>query len=104
MPEPDHMHLRLDIIPEEIIVKKNFRNLVDEENWVYIKIGKGVYGLPQADILANQLLEKCLSTKGYYRCQHIPGLWHHVWCSFIFCFVIDNFGIKVPHMDDMHHL
>ncbi len=46
---------------------------------------------------------RCLSTKGYYQCQHTPGLLRHVWHSIIFCLVID-FGIKVTNMNDMHHL
>jgi hypothetical protein len=104
MPEPEYMRLRLDIILEEIIVKYNLRNLVDEEEWVYVEIWKGMYNLHQAGILANQLLEKCLSTKGYYQCQHTPGLWRHVWRSIVFCLVVDDFEIKVTHMDDMHHL
>ena len=99
------MRLRLDIILEEIIAKYRLCNLVDKEGWVYVEILKGMYDLPQAGILANQLLEKRLvSTKGYYQCQHTPGLWRHVWRSIVFCLVVDNFGIKVTHMDDMHHL
>ncbi len=78
MADPEYMRLRLDIIPEEIIIKYNLRDLVDEEGWVYVKIRKGMFGLPQASIIANQLLEKQLSEKGYYQCQHNPGLWHHV--------------------------
>jgi hypothetical protein len=62
-----------------------------------------IYGLPQASILANQLLKKHLSAKGYNQCQHTPGLWRHVWRSIVFCLVVDDFGIKVTHMDDMHH-
>jgi hypothetical protein len=58
MADPEYMRLRLNIIPEEIIVKYNLRDLVDEEGWVYIEIRKGMYGLPQAGIIANQLLEK----------------------------------------------
>ena len=38
MADPEYMHLRLDIIPEEIILKYNLRDLVDEEGWVYIAI------------------------------------------------------------------
>ncbi len=63
-----------------------------------------MYGLPQARILANQLLEKCLATKGYYQCQHTPGLWCHVWRNITFCLVVDDFGIKVTNMHDMNHL
>jgi len=69
-----------------------------------IEIRKGMYGLPQAGIIANHLLEKRLSEKGYYQCQHTPGLWRHVWQSIVFCLVIDDFGIKVTNMEDMHHL
>ena len=38
MSDPEYMRLRLDIIPEEIIVKYNLQDLVDEEGWVYIEI------------------------------------------------------------------
>jgi len=37
MADPEYMRLRLDIIPEEINVKYNLRDLVDEEGWVYIE-------------------------------------------------------------------
>jgi hypothetical protein len=75
IPNPEYMCLRLDIIPEEIIVPYNLRELAMLDGWVYIEIRKGMYGLPQAGILANQLLEKGLAAKGYYQYQHTPGLW-----------------------------
>jgi hypothetical protein len=63
-----------------------------------------MYGLPQARILANKLLEECLAIRGYYQYQHTPGLWHHMWCGIIFCLVDDNFGIKTTSMADMKYL
>ncbi len=63
-----------------------------------------MYGLPQAGILANQLLERRLSAKGYYQCQHMPGLWRHVWRSIMFCLVVDDFGIKFTDKADFEHL
>ena len=104
MPTPKYMRLKLDIIPDEIIVHYNLQDLVDKDGLVYIKIRKGMYGLPQASILANQLLKKRLAKKGYYQCQHTLGLWQHVWRSIIFCLVVDDFGIKVTHKSDMIHL
>jgi hypothetical protein len=53
-----------------------------------------MYGLPQAGILTNKLLEQQLNAKGYYHCQHTLGLWPHVWHDISFCLVVDNFGIK----------
>ena len=35
MADPEYMRLRLEIIPKEIIVKYNLRDLVNEEGWVY---------------------------------------------------------------------
>jgi hypothetical protein len=61
-------------------------------------------GLPQASILTNKLLEKRLAIRGYYQCQHTPGLWHHMWCDITFCLVVDDFGIKTTSRADMIHL
>ncbi len=63
-----------------------------------------MYGIPQAGILANQLLKKSLATKGCYQCQHTLGLWHHIWQNITFCLVVDDFGIKVTNMHNMDHL
>ncbi len=87
-----YMRLRLDILPQEISDKYKLTNIVHANGWVYVNIWKGMYGLPQASILANKL------------CQHIPGLWHHMWHYITFCLNIDNFGIKMSSMADMKHL
>jgi hypothetical protein len=104
MLNPKYMRLHLNFIPDKIMVHYNLCNIVTPDGWVYIKIQKGMYGLPQASILANQLFEKCIATKGYYQCQHTPGLWRHVWQNIMFCLVVDEFGIKVTNMHDMDHL
>jgi hypothetical protein len=104
MPNPKYMHLQLDIIPEEIIVVYKLRKLAMPDGWVYINICKGMYGLPQAGILANQLLKRRLAAKGYYQCQHTLGLWRHMWWTITFCLVFDNFGIKVTNMANFKHL
>jgi hypothetical protein len=57
MPNPKYMRLCLDIIPDEIISHYNLCNIVTPDSWVCIKIWKGMCGLPQAGILANQLLK-----------------------------------------------
>ena len=98
------MRLKLDIISDKIIDHYTLRDLVDKDRWVYIEICKGMYGLPQAGILANQLLEKRLGQKVYYQCQHTPGLWQQIWRSIIFCLVFNNFGIKVTNKAVMIHL
>ena len=49
------MQLPLDLIPEEISLKYNLHSIT-ENVWVYTKIQKGMYGLPQAGLLANKLV------------------------------------------------
>ncbi len=96
----EYMRLRLDLIPEEIQDKYDLRNLVNAQGWVYIEIRMGMYGLPQAGILANKLLEKRLNVKGYYQCQHTRHVWHDI----MFCLVVDNFGVKTTATEHITHL
>jgi hypothetical protein len=58
LPNYEYMRLHLDIIPEELILAYNLHNIVDPDVWVYTKIRKGMYGLPQAGILVNKLLKQ----------------------------------------------
>jgi hypothetical protein len=71
---------------------------------VSVKIQMGMYCLPQAGILANKLLKQQLNAKGYYHCQHIPGLWRQVWRDISFCLVVNNFDIKSTSCDHVLHL
>ncbi len=104
MKEYKYMRLRLDLIPNEIVQRYNLLELVDNQGWIYVKIRMGMYGLPQAGILANKLLKQRLNARGYYHCQHTPGLWCHVWRNIIFCLVFDDFGIKTTSCDHIIHL
>jgi hypothetical protein len=59
LPKYEYMRLPLSIAPDEIIAKYNLQ-AISTAGWVYIEIRKGVYGLKQAGILANQLLQQRL--------------------------------------------
>ena len=69
-----------------------------------MEICKGMYGLPQASILANKLLRKLLARHGYYKQPHIPGLWKHDPCLVWFTLAIDDFGIKYIGKTHLQHL
>ena len=73
---PEYVRLKLSDIPEEIIKEYNLLEKV-KNGYVYIKINKGMYGLPQSGILANELLEKRLNKHGYKQSKLVPGLWKH---------------------------
>jgi hypothetical protein len=64
------------------------------DGWVYIKIRKGKFGLKQARLLANQLLQTPLAPFGYYPARHTPGLLLHRPRPISFTFVVDDFTVK----------
>ena len=54
LPDPEFMRIPLKIIPQLIIDAYNLVTLVDKQGWIYMRIEKGMYGLKQAGIIANQ--------------------------------------------------
>jgi hypothetical protein len=53
LPRFEYMKMLLSRFPEEIVQKYNL-NALAVDGWVYIEIRKGMYGLKQAGLLANQ--------------------------------------------------
>jgi len=79
--------------PDNIVEHYNLKEKA-LNGYVYMEIRHGMYGLPQAGILANKLLQKRLGRHGYFEVQHTPGLWKHISRPVWFNLCIDNFGIK----------
>ena len=90
----EYMRLKLTDIPEEIIIEYKLREIVTTDGYVYCEIRKGMYGLPQAGIIAQQLLEKRLAKLRYHQSKIIPGLWTHKTRNISFTLVVDDFAIK----------
>jgi hypothetical protein len=63
-----------------------------------------MYGLPQAGIIAQELLQEHLAKVGYHQSKIIPGLWTHKTRKICFTLVVDNFAIKYTKLEDAHHL
>jgi hypothetical protein len=55
MPDPEYAQIKIMDIPEEFIEEYNLAGR-DRDGWIYFEIHQGCYGLPQAGILANNLL------------------------------------------------
>ena len=68
------MWLKLSDIPEEIIIEYKLHKIATKDGYVYCEIQKGMYGLPQAGIIAQDLLQECLAKVGYHLSKIIPGL------------------------------
>ena len=63
-----------------------------------------MYGLPQAGILAQQLLKKRLNKRGYHQSTLVPGLWTHEWRPIQFTLVLDYFGVNYTGEEYSKHL
>jgi hypothetical protein len=63
-----------------------------------------MYGLPQAGIIAQKLLQECLAKVGYHQSKIISGLWTHKTRKICFTLVVDNFAIKYTKLEDAQHL
>ena len=103
MKRPEYMRMPIKLIPDEIIQEYDLLSIVTD-GWVYIKIARGMYGLPQAGKLANDLLKERLAIWGYYPAQFTPGLWRHVWRPVTFTLVVDDFGVKFVDEANAEHL
>jgi hypothetical protein len=99
----EYMRLPIDIIPQEIVDQYELLLLV-HNGYVYIEIRKGMYGLPQAGIIANNKLRKHLSEFGYIPTKHTPGLWKHKTRPVQFSLVVDDFRVKYVGKDNALHL
>ena len=86
------MFIYIKDIPPDIVKKFNL-NEIAINGKVYVEILKGMYGLSQAGILANELLLNNLAKFGYYQCKHTPGLWKHKTRPIVFVLVVDDFGV-----------
>jgi hypothetical protein len=67
---------------------------LDRDGWIYFEICQGCYVLPQAGILAEDLLRSHLEAEGFYEAISTPGLWHHKWRPIQFRLIVDDFGIE----------
>ena len=66
---------------------------------MYIEIQKGMYGLPQAGMLANKILKHRLTKHGYYEVRHTLGYWRHTWRPIDFMLIVDDFGVGYENND-----
>jgi hypothetical protein len=99
----EYMVINVSSLPQETIEKYDLIEL-SQDGKVYREIQKGMYGLPQAGILANELLKHNLAKDGYRPIQHTHGLWTHNTRPISFSLVVDDFGVKYVGREHAEHL
>ena len=91
-------------MPEDVIAHYKLRNIATPDGYVHCEIRKGMYGLLQAGIIAQELLAKRLKKHGYSQSKITPGLWKHEWHPVWFSLVVDDFGVKYIGKEHVQHL
>jgi hypothetical protein len=88
------IRIKLSDIPDEVIREYKLTEKATKNRSIYIRAKRGMYGLPQAGLLANKLLKKCLNKQGYRQSKLVPGLWKHNTRPIQFTLVVNDFGVK----------
>jgi hypothetical protein len=101
---PEYIRVRLADMPTEIINEYKLRDKANHKGHIFMEITKGMYGLPQAGLLANELLEQRLNKHGYVQSKLVPGLWKHNTRPIQFTLVVDDFGVKYAGRQHAKHL
>jgi hypothetical protein len=99
----EYMVINLASLPQERIEKYDLSKFA-QDGKVYIEIQKGLYGLPQAGILTNELLQRNLAKDGYHPTTHTHSLWTHNTRPISFSLVVDDFGVKYVSRKHAEHL
>ena len=104
LPRFEYMKLKLSDIPPEVIAEYKLEEKVAADGHVYVEIRRGMYGLPQAGLIAQELLEKRLNEEGSFQSKLLPGFWTHQWRPIQFTLVVDDFGVKYVGKEHADHL
>ncbi len=75
----EYLKMKLTNISQEVTNKYNLKLKATADKYVYIKVDKGMYGIPQAGILTLNLLKECLNKHRYFQDNIVPGLRKHRW-------------------------
>ena len=100
----EYMRLKLNDLPEYFVERYNLKPKSDNNRQIYVEIRRGIYGLSQAGLLAQQLLEERLNVKGYSQSNLVPGLWIHEWRPITFTLCVDDFRVKYTGAQHANHL
>ena len=91
------------MIPQEFVEKYNLNKKL-HNGYVFARVTKGIYGLPQAGRISHDCLVKHLEPSQYRPSIKIPGLWTHNSRPINFTLVLDDFGVKYPGKQHALHL
>ena len=101
---PEFAKINIRDIPTKIIQEYNLCKKATPDDWVYIEVIRGMYGLPQAESLGHDLLEDRLNKEQYYQSKIVPGLWKHMDKPTMLTLVVNDFRMKYIKRELLDHI
>ena len=105
LPPNQKIFIRIPVrdIPAVIMEQYSLHDKIHND-YIYAKLGKGMYGLKEAGLLANVQLVSRLKEDGYHQTEHTPGLFLHESRPVAFSLIVDDFGTKYIGREHAEHL
>eukprot|EP01034_Spumella_vulgaris_P031394 gene31394-38776_t len=105
----EYMRITRAQLPDDIVARYDLEGLFNKghnhaADYVMVEIVKGIYGLPQAGLLAQEKLVAHLATHGYHKAANTACLFTHETRQVSFTLVVDDFAIKYVKDADLEHL
>jgi hypothetical protein len=101
---PEYMRINRKKHISDHSMKKFDLYKYEHNGTIIFEVTKGIYGLPQAGILAQQKLAQLLAKHGYHQDKYVPCLFKHETKQIAFSLVVDDFGVKYKNKEDVQHL
>jgi hypothetical protein len=102
--QPEYGRVKLMDIPDKIIGKYKLCEEATLDGWMYFKVMRGMYDLPQSGLNSHDELKERLNKEGYFKSPLVPALWKHKMRPTQFVLIVDDFGIKYFTTEDLDHL
>ena len=102
---PEYMRIMRSQVPPATQLQYNIEwEGPPDKQWKVVEITKGIYGLPQAGLLAQKALIAHLASFDYVQCDRTPCLFRHLTLPIAFVLTVDDFGIKFKGKEHAEHL
>ena len=79
---------------DNIKMHYNLMGKATQDGWVYLEVRKGMFILPQARLLLQEVLKEYLTKHRYTQSKLTPSFWEHHTKPSQFCRMVDDFGVK----------
>ena len=103
LPRKEYLRIPVQFISPEIMERRGLQKFI-HNGAIYFEVSKGMYGLPQAGLLAQERLVAHLAEHGYTQSKNVPCLFTHASNGLTFTLVVDDFGIKYTDRANAQHL